>query len=456
MNFTTPLPHQKTGVVQIEDFGGRCLLADEMGLGKSLEALMYGVRNRETTYPMLVICDATLKYNWANEAAKHCGLPSDVLNGRKPRDAPPPIIPKLTIINYDIIAYWEDYLKDMNFGLIIIDECQAIKNQKAKRTKCIRYLCKGVPHVVALSGTPLTNRPAELWPTLNILRPDVFNSFFSYGHQFCRPRKTPWGWQFTGATDLDVLHQKLKETCMVRRLKKDVIKDLPDIIRNVIPIDIRKSDEYKYAERDFMTFLRSRDAAAATRASKAKKLTRMSYLRMLAAKLKLQGCVMWCNNWLQNTDDKMILFAYHKEMIKALRRQLDCKSTLVDGSVKGKVLEANKAQFQNDTQTRVIVGSNSMCRGHNLTAASTVTFAELFWVPAWHLQGEARPHRIGQKGTVWANYLVAKDTLEEDVCDLLQEKQDVIRHTLDGDGGGHSLDIFDELLARYEEKANET
>ena len=197
-----PFPFQRIGARWIKKFNGRALLADEPGLGKTVQCILY-IRWYLEQGPIVVVCPATIKEHWRRHIVRYLGdLNPKVLEGRVPMPRGLKVDPdRVYIINYDILGKtndpdsWVNYLKGISPKLVILDENHLIKSRTAQRTKACRHLCQDVPQVIAVSGTPLTNRPAELWTTLNIVRPDVFDSFWSFGARYAGPRKTPWGWQ---------------------------------------------------------------------------------------------------------------------------------------------------------------------------------------------------------------------------------------------------------------------
>lgn len=272
---TQPFPYQRKGVRKIHHFDGRALLADEMGLGKSLQSLLY--MEESQSYPAVIVCEAGLKFNWEREAKIHCNIRATVLEGRQP-SVKALRRTKLIIINYDILGDWLPLLRKLRPQLIILDECQMIKNRAAKRTKHVKKLCKIAQRVLGLSGTPLTNRPAELWPILNILRPDLFNSFFSFGARYCQPQRRRWGWEYKGAVRLKELNTLLNTTCMIRRLKVDVLEQLPKQSRYVVPLEISNRKEYDKAVSDFLGWLLKKHVGKAEKAAKAERLVKIGYI----------------------------------------------------------------------------------------------------------------------------------------------------------------------------------
>ena len=446
-------PYQKEGVIAIENFGGRVLLSDSMGMGKTIQVLV-ALRRNPSWLPALIVCPSSVKYNWEIEAHR-LGMQSSICEGEKPpiyngRDFN--TLSPLTIINYDILKHWVKYLKKLKLKSIVLDEGQYLGNPRAQRTRAARELSQRSSQVMVLSGTPLTNRPAELWSLLNILWPDQFESFWSYAQDHCNPKYRPWGWDFSGSSNLPQLHDRLRQLGMIRRRKEDVLKDLPDKIRRIVPCQLSDEKEYKEASTDFLSWLRKNYGHKVGTVSKVEKLARVGYLLRLIAKLKLRSVVDWANRFLEETDEKLILFAVHKKCIDVLERRIHAQSVTVDGSVTGRKRQVAVDQFQNDKKTRVFIGNIKAAGvGITLTAASEVGFVEFWWNPGTHAQAEDRPHRIGQKKTVWANYFVATGTIEHDLCKLLQKRQAVISTVLDGGTMQTDLNLWDELVQVLEQ-----
>ncbi len=439
-----PYPFQEECLAELDDKRGRAVLAVDMGCGKTPMSLWWLSRNEAV--PAVVVCPASIKWQWQAEVMKVLGWRAAVCEGKKPR-VKHIAGSRVVIVNYDILAAWLPLLKQMKPTCIVLDECQYCMSPKSIRTKAARDLCRRVPHVLALSGTPLVNRPIELFPTLNILRPSKFTSRFSFGMAYCAGRRGYRGWDFNGASKTEELHQLLLDTVMVRRRKADVLKDLPAKVRQIVPVDIRDRSEYLRAEADFISWLRKQDPNAAVRASRAEAVTKAGYLLRLAAKLKCRAVYGWVNDWLADTDEKMVLFAVHTKMIEALKRNIKTKIVTIDGSVTGRNRQHAVDQFQNDRKTRLLIGNVTAAGvGLNLTAASTVAFAELPWQPGAVTQAEDRCHRIGQTGSVLCYYLVAHGTVEEKRATIIQKKQNVLSAVLDGGRVDGDLDVFDDFL----------
>jgi SWI/SNF-related matrix-associated actin-dependent regulator 1 of chromatin subfamily A len=452
---TEPLPYQLDGAWAIHKFGGRALLADEMGLGKTFQALFYCTKKPKAR-PIIVVCPAHLKYNWENEAKMHVGFLSDVLEGRKPSKHTPFTTHPVIIINYEILWWWVDYLVKLNPEVVVIDECQYIKNTGSRRYKAVKRLVTeaDIPHRIALSGTPLTNRPSELWAVLSIIRPDLYPSFIEYADLYCAPRLAPWGMDYSGARHLGHLHRQLLRECMIRRKKKDVLKDLPEKIAKVIPVEITNRQEYEYAEAHFLRWLSEQSLARAKRAKRAVAITKVSYLMRLAARLKVPLVKQWIDDFKENTDEKLVVYSMHRPMIELLERRYHSECVRVDGSVTGRARQARVDQFQKDPNTRFFFGQGrAASTGLTLTAACNTLWTDFPWSPDVLDQADDRVHRIGQKRTVWNHYLVARNTIEDRVCSFLSTKKGILGEVLDGLSPSDNIDIFDALLNSFNSHA---
>jgi len=440
-----PYPYQVEGAKAIQRFRGRVLLADSMGLGKSIQSLMW-LSKRPDALPGVICCPSSVKFGWARHVERLLKINPIILEGRSsyPVDGN-----DIFIINYDIMADWKDELIETGFKTLVLDEIQYCANPKTKRTKACHAMAKHAEFVLGLSGTPLVNRPVELFPGLNMIRPDVFSSFWRFAMEFCGPRKNHWGWEFKGATNIPRLNKLLRSTCMIRRTKAEVLQDLPSKMRNMIPIPLDDKKQYEEAEDDFLGWLEKLDPEKRKSAAKAESITKMGYLKRLAAELKMGSAIEWINNWLDTNEDseKLVVFADHKSVISRLKEECNSKSVAIDGSVPQTKRKQLVEQFREDEATRLFIG-NLKAAGTGLDGlqiANTLVFVEFDWRPGIHAQAEDRIHRIGLKEIAWIYYLISVGTIEEHLCQVIQEKQDVVARTLDGGYVEGDLDIFDRL-----------
>ena len=444
-----PFPYQYVGIEFIEKNEGRALIADEMGLGKTIQALGWCQLHREKT-PVLIVVPASLKLNWAREMETWMpNIKYDILSGRKPRKLKADYI----IINYDILNYWVDYLKQYDFQIMITDECHYYKSNTSKRTKAVKKLAKGIPHIIALSGTPIVNRPVEGFNAVNIIKPDLFPNFITYTRRYCNPKFNGYGWDYNGASNTTELHDILINTIMIRRLKKDVLKDLPEKLYSYIPLGLTRSArlEYTKAEDSFIEYVHENyGLARAEKASNAMMLVQYGELKRLAVQGVLQQSVEWISNFLE-TGNKLVVFATHKFVIDILMENFGDVAVKLDGTVTGTKRQTVVDQFQKNPDIKLFIGNIEAAGvGITLTAAASVAFLELPWSPGKLKQAIDRVHRIGQKKCVNVYYLFAENTIMDKIVKLLNDKQKVVDSVLDGEDLNNQDVLFKVILQQYE------
>jgi len=443
------LPFQNEGVYKIHRFGGRALVADQMGLGKTVSSLYWTVRTIESGV-VLIVCPAHLKEQWKQEAASHFGLRAQVLTGRKPPRFQKGIQPaRYLIINYEILGAWRQYLKKLDVQCIICDECQYLGSSAAARTKAVAQLVRSTraPHLLCLSGTPFPNHTIEMWPVLRMIRPDKFPSRDKFGWKYTNPKLRPWGMCYLGGKNLPALRKRLLRICMIRRVKADVLDQLPKKKRIVEMLPLSDRAEYLDAKNDYIGWLRrNKKHGAARRAKKALALARMAGLRKLAAELKMPAVIKRIEKMLRSDPGKIIVFGIHKSILRKLHSHFRGISVLINGDISKKHKEGAVRQFRNDPKTRLLIGNlKAAGTGLNLTVADRVVVTELGWNPAIHTQAEDRAHRIGQTKTVRCYYLISADTIEEPLYKLNQQKQELLETAMDGTLTG-AFDLRQELL----------
>lgn len=441
-------PYQKQGVAFLEQKEGRALIGDEMGLGKTCQALAWLQLHPEKR-PAVVICPASLKLNWEKEARMWMDNPNiQILSGKK---TDIPIVGDILIINYDILPAWVDKLKSINPQVLITDECHYYKSNQAKRTKAVKQLGKNIPHVIALSGTPIVNRPIEGFNALKLIDDTVIPSFWKYAQRYCGATHNGFGWDFSGASNTEELHKKLTNTVMIRRKKEDVLTDLPPKIYGTIPFEINNRKEYKKAENDFIKYIKeAKGEKAATKAGNAEVLTRINGLKQISVRGKLKQAKDWIHNFIES-NGKLVVFAIHKETIDSLMQEFGDQAVKIDGSVSTQKREVAVEQFQNDDSIRLFVGNISAAGvGITLTAASNVAFLELPWTPGELQQASDRCHRIGQQENVNIYYLLASGTIEEEIAELIDKKRQVLDSVLDGKETDQES-LLTELISSYKD-----
>jgi SWI/SNF-related matrix-associated actin-dependent regulator of chromatin subfamily A-like protein 1 len=426
-------PFQRAGVSYLLS-QRRAFLADEQGLGKTIEAL--AAIEADGAYPAVVVCPASLKLNWLRELERWlprrsvrmlAGTGTGACTGARAL-AP---TADITVVNYDIVAARLDELRALEPRALVIDESHYCKNAAAKRTQAVARLAAVVPRdglVLALTGTPVMNRPPELIAQLRILgRLGDFGS----GAQFAT--------RFRGPDANLRLHWHLRARCFVRRLKADVLPQLPAKTRGVVPVELDNEAEYRLAERDVVAWLQSQpldlrelDARVAA-ALRAERLVRLNALKLLAARGKLHAALAWIHDFC-SSGERLVVFARHREIQRAVLARFP-EALHILGEDRHAARDASLQAFQapDGADNQLIVCSLEVAgQGITLTRSSNVAFLELDWTPAKHDQAEDRCHRIGQQDAVNAWYLLAADTIDETIATLLERKRAVIGAVTDG------------------------
>lgn len=428
---TQLFPHQTTGVEKIQMFQGDVLLGDEMGLGKSLTSLAWSVQYKQL--PAVIICPASLKYNWQEEIRHHFGARSLVLEGRN-TSIQKHFLHKhnFIILNFQILEAWLPLLCKMRPTTLILDECQAISNRESQQYHNFCRLRSRCHNFLALSGTPLTNRLAELWPVLNLLRPDIWPSFFTYAVEHCEPKRERGRMTYRGSRNADKLHKKAKKYCMIRRLKKDVL-DLPPKIRQVVPLPIEANSEYREAEKDFRKWMeKAKGKSSLLRAVKGLSVVKTNHYRQLCMKAKMGSVMKWVENFLAESDEKLVLLFTHTEPINQMMEKYKKIAVRVDGKITGQLRQAAVKEFQNLKGRRLFIGNVLAAGvGVTLTAAHHLAYCEFPWTPGATKQGEDRVYRIGQTETTFIYYLVAQGSVEEKMAKIIAKKDDILNQVLD-------------------------
>lgn len=435
------LPFQTVGVKFIDQTNGKALVADEMGLGKTVQVLAW-IRLHPEVRPAIIVVPASLKTNWFRESTKWLDDEDIYIVNSKSFETGHSIY----IINYDILSKHIDNIINLDPKILVLDESHYIKNVKAQRTKAVIKISENIPHRILLTGTPILNRPAELFQQLNIIDPLTYNNFFKYGSRYCGAYRTQYGWDFSGASNKEELNEKLK-SLMIRRKKDQVLTELPAKRRTIIPLPISNSAEYRKASLGFLKYLEEvygKDKRAA--AEKAEELVRYEELKQLSVKGKMSSIYNWIDDFLE-TGEKLVIFAHHTEIIEQIVNKYSYVAVKLTGSMNTEDRQESIDKFMNQDNIKLFVGNiRAAGVGITLTASSNVAFIELPWTPSELVQAEDRVHRIGQRDSVNVYYLVAEETVEVDVATILTEKAEVIDKIIDGKET--EFNLFDELIKK--------
>lgn len=432
--------------------GRGVLIADEMGLGKTVQAI--GISNNVPSIrTVLIVCPASLKLNWKNEwerwDVKHLNVSYTKQGDKKFPDT------EVVITNYEALKKFEKSLRAKTWDLLIVDEAHYIKESRAQRTefllgrKATRRKNKNTGEMepvapiapipalrkVFLTGTPITSRPKEIWPLVEALDSDgMGESFFKFAKRYCNAHQNKFGWDFSGASNLPELQEKLRSKFMVRRLKADVLKELPPKRRQIIVLEWGDLDKKEREElRSALDFEREAydrmEAATPECASVA--FSEMAEARKRTAIAKIPFVIEYLEEMLDETE-KLVVMAHHHAVVDALAAKFGSAAVSVDGRVSIQDRQAAVDRFQTDPTCKLFIGTIKAAGvGLTLTASSTVVFAELDWVPGNVTQAEDRCHRIGQVNTVLVKHLVLDESLDANMVEKIVSKQNVIDSALD-------------------------
>lgn len=457
------LPFQRAGISYLLAHP-KALLGDEMGLGKTVQVL--GLINAdEKIRRVLVICPASLRINWQREAERWLVRRVDArvvvdAAGVAAADGSDADVVML-ITSYDRLtgergAALVDALAARQYDLVAADEAHYCKNPKAQRTRAVleRIVPRG-RRVVALTGTPIPNRPIEVQPLLAALDRENWGDFWRFARRYCRATQGAYGWDFSGADNLEELQSRLRATLMIRRRKAEVLTELPPKRRQIVEVAANGASEAVAREREAwerheaeLAELRAEvDAAKAAGDEAAYRaavhrlrdhtqaaFTELSRLRHETALAKVPAVIDHVRGLLDGGADKVVVFAHHHDVIAAIRDEFGDAAVAVTGETPVAERQAAVDRFQSDPACQVYVGSITASGvGITLTAAKICVFAELDWVPGNITQAEDRLHRIGQHDPVLVQHLVIDGSLDARMAQVLVAKQDVQDRALDAD-----------------------
>jgi hypothetical protein len=443
----TMLPYQRAGVAYASN-ARRTFIADEMGLGKTLQAIAT-IEYVHDSYPAVVVCPATLILNWKAEYNRW--LPNRkvaVVTDRKefPTDY------DVVVVGYPNLTTWEKQLS--NHRSYVFDESHYCKTPTAQRTKSAVKIAKTAPPeglVLCLTGTPVTNRPAEYASQLKIIgQLDKFGGEWGFYRRYCAAFKDRWGqWHLEGHSHLDELNERLRSTCYIRRTKEQVLTDLPPIRHDPVVVDGTAAGlrEYKKAEKDIVEYLvqRAKDIAlelgqspnsaaviARIKAESNQHLVRLSVLRRLSAKAKMPAVEEWVQSRI-DAGKKVVIAAHHRDVVDELAKKFG--NLRIQGGMDIADIEEQKRIFMTASAIEapcIVLSIQAAKTGHNLQVAQDVLFVELPWTPADVDQTYSRCHRLGQKSSVTATYMLCAGTIDEEIYSLIERKRGVVNQAVDG------------------------
>lgn len=470
---------QKVGIAFGEATNGRWLCGDEMGLGKTWQAIAYAMKNNSKT---LIVCPANLKINWMREVKDLTGKKGHWLSSEIPSvyDMAYMMMGKeeqFFIMNYDILATkknltteitlpngqksikneevwpWIDVIKKAKFDLIVFDEAHYVKNIDSLRSKAARMLVD-IPNVMLATGTPIINRVDELWPLLNIINPMMFDSPGRFANQYSTDGRN--------VRNLSELKEILS-TVMIRRLKKDVIEQMPpanDVFhwRALPPKAIRL---YNKALQGMYEILTTFNPNAPEGASKeiTNLLVKIMRLKQICSVSKIDDVAaiateLYDSGDTEEQNNKVIIFSQFKAVAKAIAARLGHEALSFTGEININERMKMVDEFQNNKDVHFLVMTTQVAaEGLNLTQAGHVIFADLGWTPKEHSQCIGRAYgRLSNLHGVDVHWIVYEKTVEDWILELLNAKRMLVGQVVDGKEvtGGESVAM--ELIKKIKEE----
>jgi SWI/SNF-related matrix-associated actin-dependent regulator of chromatin subfamily A-like protein 1 len=462
-------PYQSTGVAYALT-KKRVIVGDQPGLGKTGQAIATTVGANSKC--VLIICPATIRENWKREVKIWTGKDSLILTDKVKNTWHTFYqvgMIKYFICNYESLKkYFVEkieipidpktgekkrlrlnhikFKETINlFDTVIIDEVHRCKDGSTQQSKYCMGIAKGKEYVLALTGTPIVNKPKDLFPQLTIIdKVAEFGGYKGFVDTYCQGTSQ--------ASNLKQLNYLLHKHCFYRREKTEVLKDLPDKLRNIYKADITNRQEYNFAEQRFREFLEEKgiDALDIDKKLKAEALTQMMELKKISARGKVVEVIEHINEVVE-AGEKIVVFAWHKEIVMDLKAAIPGSVTIVgDNSMEQRQIAVDS--FQNDPKVQVIICNiKSGGVGITLTASSRVAFIELPWHPADCEQCEDRCHRIGQKDSVQCTYFLGSNTIDEYIYEIIDKKRAIVNQVTGAEADVETK-VFDEFINLFMNK----
>lgn len=456
------LPFQRAGIFYALNRRGT-LIGDEMGLGKTVQAI--GVVNMlPDAKRVLIVCPASLRLNWRAEWRRwHTGKLRPVLLDAWPGGSSSlfdDTVGKALIVSYDSVRKWHPMIAAQPWDVLICDEIHMVKDESTRRAKALfggtykrreKFEPITARRKLFLTGTAIVNKAEDLWPLVKALAPAGLGA-----------SRVDFIERYAGNNRLDELHLRLRSQIMARRLKDDVLPELPKKRRQIVLLDVANASSIVAAEHQALDLAKARleqarieiaglphgEQVMRLRQCRSIAMTEIARVRKETALAKLPAAIEQIREILANVG-KLCVFHHHHEVGDHLATEFRRIAVSLDGRTPEDQRQRAVQAFQADKAIRLFIGSNRAAGlGITLTAASTVVFVELDWTPAVMMQAEDRTHRIGQHNPVLVQHLVIDGSIDAKMAKILVEKQAVMDAALDGGSaearGRH--DILEEVL----------
>jgi len=415
-----PYPYQKVGVQFVDRAGGRCLIADAPGLGKTMQAIAYAQLHKLKT---IIICPLSVVINWKREIKKFTGKDATIWDS-KTYDGK--LGNQFHITHYDAVSKNAHWLREQKFDLLVCDEATYLKNRQTIRAKSVlgsykerrKYPGIKTKHVIFLTGTPVMSRPVEAFALLNFLDKERFNNFYHFVQRY-------GGWKGQAPMNLQDLHDRTKDL-VIRRKKEQVLKEMPLKQRNDLYVELTKDEKKEYGQL-------LREMFGKWKMEGKPSVQHMPKLQGFLIEKKMPRLIEMIDEFIDN-DRSILIFSCYIKPLQFLKEHYGDSAAILTG-------EMNRTDRQKSidslTSKKAKVGLFSLrAAGMGIDGLQhvmdTVIFLDMGWLPAEHEQAEDRTHRIGQKNSVQAYYMICEDTIDEYMRDILKEKQEVADMVVDG------------------------
>lgn len=438
------MPYQIEGVKRIEAANARAILADMQGLGKTIQALAMIKLHPEELLPAVIIVPATVKLQWHHEIVRWCGTQgflTQVISNNKEFAAPGF---QIYIVTYEMCkteSMWQ-YVKD-DIKFVILDECQRIKNHLSQRAKAVQKLCRDVPHILPMSGTPIKNNAGEYFTVLNLVQPRRYPIYDRFIKEECDSYNNGWSQKVGGLKNPQRFADDTRDF-IIRRTKDEVLKDLPEFRRvfSHVELDGRVKKAYVDLLKDLDDVLYAEDGSMSAMETGAAKIAIMAKMRHITGISKVPAVAEHVREFLESHPDgeKITVFTHHTDVMdllaaecfEFLKEMALSPCLLMKGTLSADDRFRLTNRFREDDKARVMIASTLAAgEGLNLQFCADSVMMERQWNPANEEQAESRFHRYGQKNAVTTSYSICSETIDEYFTELVEQKRAIVASALD-------------------------
>lgn len=429
-----PFPFQYEGIEFIEKSQFKTLVADEMRLGKTIQSLGAYLKHKDEMSPMLIVCKSALTLQFMYECLRWLKIPAFVITSSKHK-----LFPnfKIYIVSYDLLRRLpETYFDTVPFKLLILDECQHIKSHTSNRTNQVRKLADKIKYIIALSGTPIKNRPSEYFPILNILRPDMFRDRSSFLNNHVNTYNNGFQIKEEGLRNPKRFFELTKDF-IIRRTREQVAPQMPKIMRDYRYIEFEEEFEDAYNEtvRKFLKYMEDTGNPYDFK-NYSNTLAYIAKMRHICGLAKVEETYNYLDEFLLSTERKITVFLHHLDVATLLKQKLtENKRNYKEISSNQSTEEKMKSieEFRDNPDIRVLIASTlSAGEGLNLGFCQDFVMMERQWNPANEEQCESRFPDITKSGTILGCYMVAIGTIDEYLSRLVEQKRAMFVQAMEG------------------------